>query len=208
MSQTNKLLIEIFTDYICPWCYLSSANVEKLRQNYPLEIRWIPFPLHPDTPEEGLSLDELFQGRNMDSLHERLYRMMDEAGLEHCERSMTYNSRLAQELAMWADTQAGGEDIHQALYQAYFIHNQNLADKDVLLNIVKSVGLNVEAAEEVLKNRTFSDTVDKAWNRARQYQITGVPSFVANNYVVNGCQPYEELERFVKFLQEPKQNTY
>jgi predicted DsbA family dithiol-disulfide isomerase len=204
MSETQTIHIDIFTDYVCPWCYLCSAAVEKLSQNYPVEIQWKPFPLHPSTPDEGLSMEELFQGRNLDEMHERLYSMMDEAGLEHGERDKTYNSRLAQELAMWADTQDGGDAIHKALYQAYFIHNQNLAKHDVLLKIVESIGLDVEAAKQVLETRSFSTQVDESWNQARQFQVSGVPCFVSDNIMMSGCQPYTELERFVQHVQQKK----
>ncbi|MDC0598254.1 DsbA family protein [Gammaproteobacteria bacterium] len=203
MPADKILTIEIFTDYVCPWCYLSSAAVDKIQQHYPVNFQWIPFPLHPETPEQGLSLSDLFQGRNMDAVHQQLQSRMDEAGLEYGERTMTYNSRLAQELAQWADTQEGGEAIHQALYRAYFVHNQNLADSQVLINIVKDLSLNEAAATQVLQERSFSEAVDEAWDRARAYQVTGVPCFIANNYMLAGCQPYEELEKFVQFLLKP-----
>ena len=203
----QRIQIDIFTDYVCPWCYLSSAAVEKLKQNYPVDIHWKPFPLHPSTPEDGLSMEELFQGKNMDEMHKQLYARMDEAGLPHGKRDTTYNSRRAQELAMWADTQVGGDAIHLALYQAYFVHNKNIAKIEVLLNIVKDIGLDVETAKTILDKRSFSDLVDASWETAHQQQISGVPCFVANNFVMSGCQPYEELERFVQFLQKKSATT-
>ncbi|MDT8399047.1 MAG: DsbA family oxidoreductase [Pseudomonadales bacterium] len=202
MTPQKRIKIDVFTDYVCPWCYLSSANIEKLKQHYPVDIRWVPFPLHPETPEAGLSLQELFQGRNMDEMQQRLRNLMQEAGLDYSDRSMTYNSRLAQELGKWADTQAGGDRIHSALYRAYFVAGKNLADKDVLVSIAESVGLDADTARKVLDERSFSDQVDADWQRARQYQISGVPSFVASNYMMTGCQPYPELEKFVQFVAE------
>lgn len=201
---STRLQIDIFTDYVCPWCYLSSAAVEQLCQNYPVDIRWVPFPLHPSTPNEGLSLDDLFEGRNMDAMHEQLHQRMDEAGLEYCDRTMTYNSRRAQELAQWADSleDEKARGIHQALYRAYFVYNQNLADTEVLLKIVADLGLDVSDASKVLQEGTFSAAVDEAWDRARQYQVTGVPCFIAKNYQLSGCQPYSELEKFVQFVSE------
>ena len=167
-----------------------------------MKIRWIMFPLHPETPVEGKSLAELFAGRDIEPMKQRMRGLMAEAGLDYGERTHTYNSRLAQELGKWADTQAGGEAIHDALYRAYFVDNINLSDIDKLVAVAESVGLDGSAAREVLEQRSFKDAVDQDWNQARQIGVTGVPTFHKDNLVVVGCQPYDILERFVKHLME------
>ena len=67
--------------------------------------------------------------------------MMDAEGLPYAKRTHTYNSRLAQELGKWADTQDGGEAIHMKLYQAYFVDQQNIADIELLVSIAEAAGL-------------------------------------------------------------------
>ena len=158
------------------------------------------FPLHPETPQEGRSLEELFAGRNVDAeaMYTRMKGLMDEEGLPYGERSHTYNSRLAQELGKWADTQPGGEAIHDALYRAYFVDAVNVGDVDALLTIAGDVGLDVYAAREVLQSRSFSNAVDVDWDLSRSYGITGVPSFVAAQKAVVGAQPYEVLEKLLQ----------
>jgi predicted DsbA family dithiol-disulfide isomerase len=123
---------------------------------------------------------------------------MDAEGLPYGERSMTYNSRIAQELGKWADTQPGGEAIHDALFRAYFVEARDISQPAVLLNIVKAVGLPVDGARQVIEQRTFKDAVDADWKLSREYGITGVPTFVAGRYGVVGAQPYEALEALVK----------
>lgn len=127
---------------------------------------------------------------------------MDEAGLAYGDRSHTYNSRLAQELGKWADSQEGGEAIHDALYRAYFVDSINIADVDELVKIAESVGLDGQRAREVIENREFEEQVDADWQRSQQTGVTGVPTFFANDLVVVGCQPYELLEKFVLHLLE------
>ena len=158
------------------------------------------FPLHPETPQEGRSLEELFAGRNVDmeAMYTRMIGLMDEEGLPYGKRSHTYNSRLAQELGKWADTQPGGEAIHDALYRAYFVDAVNVGDVDALLTIAGDVGLDVYAAREVLQSRSFSDAVDADWDLSRRYGVTGVPTFVAAQKVVVGAQPYEVLENLLQ----------
>jgi len=153
------------------------------------------FPLHPDTPAEGLLLKDLFAGRGFDleAMHARMKGLMDAEGLPYSRRTHTYNSRLAQELAKWADSQPGFESIHNALYRAYFVDGRNIGDPEVLIDIAQSVGLSADAAREVLADRTFKDAVDADWEESRRRGITGVPSFIAGKYKVVGAQPYNVL---------------
>jgi len=175
------------------------VRIEKLRTEHDVTIEWVHFPLHPDTPMEGRSLEDLFRGRNVDrkAMHAQMKARMDAEGLPYGERTMTYNSRLAQELGKWADTQPGGEAIHDALFRAYFVEARDISDPAVLLEVAGGVGLPVQAAREVLEKRTFKNAVDADWKLSREYGITGVPTFVAGRYGVVGAQPYEALEGLV-----------
>jgi len=184
------------------------VSIEKLKQNYPITTRWIHFPLHPETPQEGKSLAELFAGRDLTPMRERMKALMAEAGLEYGDRTHTFNSRLAQELGKWADSQAGGEAIHNALYRSYFVDNKNIGDVDELVVIAEAVELDGDEARRIIIEREFKQAVDEDWQRSRKAGVTGVPTFYGNGLVVVGCQPYETLEKFVLHLMEmnSKQN--
>ena len=175
-------------------------RIEKLRTEHNVKIEWVHFPLHPETPVEGRSLADLFAGRGVDrkAMNAQMKARMDAEGLPYGERTMTYNSRLAQEVGKWADTQPGGEAIHDAMFRAYFVEARNIGDPAVILDIVKQVGLPVDEAREVIEKRTFKDAVDEDWALSRQLGVTGVPTFVAGRYGVVGAQPYETLERLVE----------
>ena len=175
-------------------------RIEKLKRNFDIEVKLVHFPLHPETPTEGKSMAELYAGRGMDpeAMHNRMKGLMDGEGLPYGRRTHTYNSRLAQELGLWADTQSGGEAIHEALYKAYFVDTRNIGDTDVLLEIVEAVGLSVDAARQVLDSRDFKKALDADWTKSRETGVTGVPTFVAGGYGVVGAQPYEALEKLVK----------
>ena len=116
-------------------------RIEKLKRNFDIEIEWVHFPLHPETPAEGRSLEELFAGRGVDikANYDAMKQRMDGEGLPYGPRTHTYNSRLAQELGRWADTQPGGEAIHDALYRAYFVDCRNIGDVDVLVIVGKTL---------------------------------------------------------------------
>ena len=174
-------------------------RIEKLRQEFEIETVLVHFPLHPDTPSEGRSMAELYAGRNVDpeAMYARMKSLMDAEGLPYGRRTHTYNSRLAQELGKWADTQPGGAAIHDALYRAYFVDARNIGDLEILVEIAASVGLAADAARAVLVERRFKDAVDADWAKSREYGITGVPTFVAGGYGVVGAQPFTVLEEFL-----------
>jgi len=170
-----------------------------------VQTRWIHFPLHPETPEEGQLLKDLFKNRapeDLTAMRDNMRNLMKEAGLPYGNRTMTYNSRLAQELGGWADTQDSSEDIHDLLFRAYFVENQNINDIDVLVDLAVVAGLDKKEARRILEGRIFSPQINKDWERAWQDGITGVPTFTSRELYVVGCQPYEVLERFVNHLNE------
>jgi len=164
-----------------------------------VKVQWVHFPLHPDTPQEGRSLADLFAGRGYDiaKMQAQMRARMAAEGLPYGDRRMTYNSRLAQELGSWAETQPGGEAIHDALFKAYFVDGRNIGDPDVLLDVSRSVGLDEAKAREVIEKRTYKAAVDADWEKSRQYGVTGVPTFVAGGQGVVGAQPYEALEQLI-----------
>jgi len=176
------------------------VRIERLKEEHGVRIKWIHFPLHPDTPREGRSLEDLFAGRGYDipKMQAQMRARMEAEGLPYGTRTMTYNSRLAQELGAWADTQPGGEAIHDALFRAYFVDARNIGDPEVLVEIARSVGLDADKAREVLEKRTHKAAVDADWDKSRQYGVTGVPTFVAGNRGVVGAQPYETLEDLIR----------
>jgi predicted DsbA family dithiol-disulfide isomerase len=191
----SAVALEVFTDFVCPWCYLATPRVERLKHNYDIDVQWTYFPLHPETPIDGLLLKDLFAGRNFDieAAHARLKTLMDSEGLVFNQRSHTYNSRLAQELAKGFDSDC----LRDGLYKAYFEKGKNIGDVEVLVGIAESCGIPADAARRTLNERTFKEAVDADWARARGYGITGVPSFVAGNQKLVGAHPYDILEKLV-----------
>lgn len=180
-----------------------------MKEQYDINIVWTHFPLHPETPADGVSLEELFAGRSKADVEARQARMkglMAEEGLPYGERTHTYNSRLAQELGKWADTQPQGDVFHDAMFRAYFVAGQNIGDIDTLVQIAASVGLSANEARAVLTERRFKAEIDTDWQRSRDYGITGVPTFVAGGRGVVGAQPYATLERLLHMAGAARRN--
>jgi predicted DsbA family dithiol-disulfide isomerase len=157
--------------------------------------------LHPDTPEQGISLEELFQKKKMDVDVDRVMAHLKKTaaaeGLAMGDRRKTYNSRLAQEAGLWAQSLGKGHAFHTAAFHTYFVEGRNIAKKDVVLDLIGAAGLDPAAGEKVIDERTFSGAVDADWALSRQKQVTAVPTFIMGLEKLVGAQPYPVLEKMV-----------
>jgi len=170
-----------------------------LQREFEIRVQWIAFPLHPDTPPEGRSLEDLFAGRNIDipQMRTRLKQVARELALPFGDREMTFNSRLAQELGKWAEQMGKGEAFHNAVFRAYFADGRNIGDIDTLADVALSVGLNSVEARGVLNSGDFRAAVDADWTRAYASRITAVPTFWMGGQSLVGAQSYNVLANFM-----------
>ena len=145
------------------------------------------------------------RGPEIVARNQRMKVNMDREGLPYnAERNMSYNSRLAQELSKWAEGKGKGDEIHSALFQAYFVDVKNIGKMEPLVEIAKEAGLPADEATDALMSRSFKDAVDEDWRRCAAVGVNAVPTFLAGRYLMVGAQPYEELERLVQHAaQEP-----
>ncbi len=158
------------------------------------------FPLHPDTPQEGRFLKDLFGAspEKMAEMLEHLRQTAEALDLPFATRTMTYNSRLAQELGLWAEEKGKGDAFHSAAFDAYFAKGLNLADHQVLFDLVQGVGLSADEARVVLADHSYAEKVDRDWDDARLKGITAVPTFIMGQYKLVGAQSYENLVKLVQ----------
>ncbi len=132
-----------------------------------------------------------------------LHQVADSLGLPFGDRTMTYNSRLAQELGLWAEAQGRGQAFHMAAFHAYFAEGRNLAQRPVLLDLAARAGLEPAEAAVILDRRSYRQAVDADWRRSREKGVTAVPTFIINDSSLTGARPYSDLESFVYKASRP-----
>jgi predicted DsbA family dithiol-disulfide isomerase len=167
---------------------------------YEIAIRWRAFPLHPETPEQGVSLEKLFADRRVDmqEIRHKLGKTAEEFGLPFRGSDKLYNSRLAQELGLWSESKNRGDEFHAAVFKAYFVDSKNIANVPVLVELASSVALPVDEAVDILKTRAFSTAVDADWVLSKEKSITAVPTLILYQDRVVGAQPYKVLEELMQ----------
>jgi len=150
------------------------------------------FPTSSRRARRWSTLEEIYAGRGIDihQVRQRLNQVARELGLPFSERKMTYNSRLAQELAKWAESKGVGEEFHRAVFRAYYVDTKNIGKVDELLRLAASVGLPQEEAKGSLNK----DPTGKQWMRIGNDAMISDhshPGFVIDRECVVGLQPYE-----------------
>jgi predicted DsbA family dithiol-disulfide isomerase len=158
-----------------------------------LKVKFTHFPLHPETPDEGKSRAPVPARDARKKAH-----IVQEGLPYNSERNMSYNSRLAQELAKWAESKGKGDEIHDPIFRAYFVDAKNISKREVMVAIVERIGLPADEAVEVLVSRSFKEAVDNDWRRCAELGVNAVPTFLVGRYALVGAHPYEELEKLAQ----------
>ena len=160
------------------------------------------FPLNPGIPAQGITLAELFCKKGMDvdatAVVAKLKAAAASFNLPMGDRKMVYDTRLAQETGLWAQSLGRGHEFHDAAFRAYFVQGLNLADMDVLQRIIRTAGLDPEEGALVIRERRFKKAVDADWALSKEKSITAVPSFLMGLDRLVGAQPFETLEKMVR----------
>jgi len=112
--------------------------------------------------------------------------------------SVIYNSRRAQELSLWAETKNKGDELHSAIFKAYFVDGKNIAKIPVLAELASSIGLSGDEASEIFATGAFEAAVEEDYAYASEMQITAVPTLIMNRDRLVGAYPYEAFEKFME----------
>ena len=146
-----------------------------------------------------MELSEMFAGREamIAAMQTRLTQVAAAEGLPLVLRTRTFNSRRAQELGKWAESQGAGESFHQAVYRAYFVDGINIALIDKLVVIAESIGLPNVEARKAIETVSFAAAVDDDWQLSRELRVTAVPTHLYEGKRLAGFGAYEGFERLI-----------
>jgi predicted DsbA family dithiol-disulfide isomerase len=172
---------------------VGQGAVEKLTQEYPVELTWRPFYLRPDTPPEGMELPAYVRAR-MAQTNERLKQMATAAGMQMVFPDRIPNTRLAHEATEYANQMGKGLEFHRAVFDRYYGRGEYVSQWKVLREVTAEVGLDADEMQHEVESGKFTRTVSDQVNEAAQIGIDGVPTYILNDrYAIVGAQPYENF---------------
>ena len=198
MNQ-KKLKVIVYSDYICPFCYIGFHRIEKLKEEYNLDVEWEAFELHPETPKEGFKMEGLsFPKDYLKMVMANVKRLADEDGLALKFTSTLPNSQLALYISEFARTTGVFDEFHKLIFNTYWIEGKDIGDLTLLLDLAESVGLNREEIMTYIKSDEPVKRMEKNMFELGRHGINGVPTFLIGNRFVVGAQPYEVFQRVIK----------
>lgn len=201
MIRENPIQIAVWSDYVCPFCYLERPVLDRIRNELgdDVQIDWRSFELRPE-PEPTLD-------PNAEYLHriwnQSVYPMAQERGMTLKLPPVQPRSRKAHEAAEFARDAGRLDAMNKALFKAFFEEGRDIADIDVLLEIGQSVGLDREDLREALISGRYVQRVLDDQHLAKQIGISGVPALIVSaghqTYLVSGAQPYETVKDVIAY---------
>ena len=203
--------LDIFSDPVCPWCYLGKANLDRaLAANpaHPFQIQWHPFQLNPDMPPEGVAkrayLEQKFGGKErVDAVHERLREVARAAGVEidPDRPGRVPNTLNAHRLIHWAGIEGRQDAVVTALMRAYWVEGRDIGDSETLAAIAGETGMDREATLRLLDSDADASDIAARDADARAKGVNSVPTFLVDQqYVVSGAQPPEVWGQVIEEL--------
>jgi predicted DsbA family dithiol-disulfide isomerase len=192
-SRSRRTIrLRVVSDYICPWCYIGLTRVEKLRDEFDIELEVGAFELRPGIPPEGMPREEVSRGRVYPPGYlENLRATAVEAGIEMKRPALVPSTRKAHEATEFAKDHGRLWEIHRALFHAYFEEERNIGDVDVLCDIAAGIGLDAGELRLALTDGRYAAEVEEELDWARAAGVTGVPTVIfAEKFAVVGAQDY------------------
>jgi len=150
MGEKPKVSVSVFSDYICPFCYIGDRRLARLADHFDLAVDWHFLEIHPDTPSSGMPVSELgYPEEQWRQMMEHLTRMAGEENIPLAERKITTNSHKALLLAEAAKGE--GADVFSALneklFAAFFGEGRNIGDDSVLRTLAEEAGVAPDVVE-------------------------------------------------------------
>ena len=204
--------LDIFSDPVCPWCYIGKANLDRALEahaDHPFRIEWHPFQLNPDMPAEGVDkhdyLATKFGEDRLVQMHLRLKEASRAAGAEidpDTPRRMP-NTLDAHRLIDWAGLEGRQTAVVSAIMRAYWREGRDIGNAGVLADIAAAAGMDRAVTARLLASDADADDIRARDADARAKGVSAVPTFlIAQQYVVSGAQPPEVWGRVIEELVE------
>ncbi len=197
----KTMKVEIWSDTMCPFCYIGKRRFEAALQKFPakdkIEVVWKSFQLNPDLVTDPGKHIEAYLGETKGwtpeytrQVNAQVSAMAKADGLQYnFDKVIVANSFDAHRLLQYAKIQGKGDEMEESLFRSYFTEGKNVADHQVLADLAADIGLDASKAASLLAGNDFTNEVEQDIYEARQIGISGVPYFVFNDrYAVSGAQ--------------------
>ena len=199
MTGKPELLATVFTDYICPFCYVGDVRLDRLRDDYDLKINWCFLEIHPDTPVDGMAIEELgYPESRWQQMMENLATLAEEEGITFKPHTFTTNSHKALLLAE-AAKEAGADvfyALHRRLFEAFFSEGRNIGDESVLAGLAHAAGVPDELLSRAWTEDRYEQRLQLYLEGAHALGVRATPTvFFGEQQRIDGALPYSVFRK-------------
>jgi predicted DsbA family dithiol-disulfide isomerase len=192
MPDTAKpqLRVTVFSDYICPFCYIGNVRLARLGDEYDLKVNWCMVEIHPETPAQGRPVDELgYPPEQWNAMMAELGAMAQSEAIVIRPHTFTTNSHQALLLAEAAKEQGRTVfyTLHNRLFEAYFGDGLNIGDADVLRQLASACGVTAETVERAWTDPQYPTRLRHNLKAAQELAVTGTPTFFIGTRKLTGA---------------------
>jgi len=164
-------------------------------------VEWLGIEIHPDTPREGVLIEQMFRPEDVDRMMQNLRSMGAPFGIIFSDITTISNSRLALQAAEFSKDQGRFDAFHDAVLQAYFAAGMDIGDREVIAQLGRDAGLDVPALEKALDEGTYLFRLNEMQDEASRAGVTGVPTFLLGpQRTIVGAQPIEVFRKTLRSL--------
>ena len=185
------LSLVMFSDFICPFCYIGFETVRKLQPEFGFTLEWKGFQIHPEWPAAGIAAAEYRRGMDPETrgmMWARIASLGETVGLEMKSPELLANSRLALEAAEFAKEYGKAELFEERVFRAYFNENLNIGSQGILAELAAEVGLDPNELNLALESKRYEQRINDNAHAAHERGVDGVPTFFVGDYPLVGAQ--------------------
>tara|TARA_Y100001970_G_C13996650_1_gene731082 strand:- start:33 stop:674 length:642 start_codon:yes stop_codon:yes gene_type:complete len=211
----NNFIIDIYSDTICPWCYIGLNKLKSAIKEFALgrfDLVWRPFQLNPNMPSKGMKRNEYLKIKfNGEENAKKIYKSIHQTGLlnqihfQFNKISITPNSFASHKLLAIAHTKKKQTEVLETIFYDYFIEGVNIGNVDELIRIAKQHEIYNDNTYKYLISNKDNKNLFAEEKQARQLGISSVPCFIINKkYVLFGAQNKEKFIEIFKNIYNGK----
>jgi len=198
-AQKPVLLATVFSDYICPFCYVGDVRLDRLREHYELKISWCFVEIHPETPAQGMPTSRLgYPQQRWERMMDNLDELAREEGIVFAPRQFTTNSRKALLLAEAAKEEGAGVfyRLHRRLFESFFTEGRNIGDEAVLRELAGETGVSARTVQRAWTEEQYVQRLDLYLAAAQQLGVRATPTiFLGEQQRLDGALPRADFQR-------------
>jgi predicted DsbA family dithiol-disulfide isomerase len=193
--------IVMFSDYICPFCYVGFETMRRLKPEFDFQLEWRGFQIHPDWPAEGIPADKLREAGDAaarKATWERITAMADAVGFSMKPPAVLTNSRAALAATEFARESGRDQALEERIYRAYFNDGENIGDAGVVARLAGEAGLDAGEVANAIKSPKYEMRLKNNSLAAHQRGVSGVPTFFIGEYPLVGAQSLDAMRAILK----------